>query len=584
MLLLPITVYADGDPNIDNGGGETEDGTKENSWNIGNDGVRVTIVRESDKRAATSPVDFSNSTRVVNFNFGYKNKLNYKNGSSLNPNNDAYQCVKPATAIPAVVTANGGANIVAIKTYFSKEGTLKDICDKTGFDYDELISGDYVVMLEPLVYITYNGIKFCMTATEAALYDRMTSGDLKSKLGNITHQNLPLAMFLEKPDLGFPAWKGSTSGIRSNEDIISSLGIGTVRFTEQPEEPKDEDDTPPAGTKVYEYHTNTDVITAIDVKDTKGGKSGISPDDKAKVTFRVNGNTYTKSFVTPPHESTPLWIKWRTPSTPQKVTINVSSTHGQVITPTVIANVTELTESTPPDPESRDTNKGFRVPKVPKQMNVTRLTWGEWLPKWHENWEWESDWQWKKKGHNSNCKPDCTKNHGGKWVDKGKYVDNGWWVYTWREYYATASAESTVKPADQVPTAYKSGNTYKMKSGYGINIDVKAKVFTTGKNGDITTAQNAIATFPEFGYSTYNRVLELTGRNEFAFRRNPYSMYKAPVHFLPVWYPDRSDYAPQTVVLDIWTPSGQLMVYSDDKLRIDGSYFDDWHVAPQLVR
>ena len=33
-----------------------------------------------------------------------------------------------------------------------------------------------------------------------------------SKMPSLTHQNLPLSIFLETPDLGYPAWGGTTSG------------------------------------------------------------------------------------------------------------------------------------------------------------------------------------------------------------------------------------------------------------------------------------------------------------------------------------------------------------------------------------
>lgn len=58
-MAFSITTYAS-DPNIDGGGGGTEEGTGENFWSIGNDGIRVTIVRESNKKAVTEPVDFTN--------------------------------------------------------------------------------------------------------------------------------------------------------------------------------------------------------------------------------------------------------------------------------------------------------------------------------------------------------------------------------------------------------------------------------------------------------------------------------------------------------------------------------------------
>ncbi|MDT3705059.1 MAG: hypothetical protein ROZ36_19200 [Thermincola sp.] len=48
-----------------------------------------------------------------------------------------------------------------------------------------------------------------------------------------------MAMFLETPDLGYPAWDGSTTKAASNADIISSLGIGIVRFNEAEPEPQE---------------------------------------------------------------------------------------------------------------------------------------------------------------------------------------------------------------------------------------------------------------------------------------------------------------------------------------------------------
>ena len=164
------------------------------------------------------------------YHFGFKNKLAYTNSIALTLQTSAYRVIKPASSLPTIVSNSGENNIETVRDFFRDETTIRDIADKTGFDYNQLISGDYVLLLEPLIYITYEGIRFAMTATEAALYDQITSGNLKKKLGSITHQNLPLAMFLEKPDLGYPAWKGATTGLRANSDIISSLGFGTVRF------------------------------------------------------------------------------------------------------------------------------------------------------------------------------------------------------------------------------------------------------------------------------------------------------------------------------------------------------------------
>ena len=106
---------------------------------------------------------------------------------------------------------------------------------------------------------------------------------------SLTHKNLPLAMFLEVSDLGFPAWGGSTTSAASNANIKSSLGLGVVRFTEQPE--------PPAVSSYdYEYRVNTEVITAVTVS---GGQS--DPKKPTRVTFNIAGTTYKFTNVYSPY-------------------------------------------------------------------------------------------------------------------------------------------------------------------------------------------------------------------------------------------------------------------------------------------
>ena len=45
-LVAPMTVYATGDGNIDNGGGSLGSGTSTNYWSSHDEGVRVTVVNE----------------------------------------------------------------------------------------------------------------------------------------------------------------------------------------------------------------------------------------------------------------------------------------------------------------------------------------------------------------------------------------------------------------------------------------------------------------------------------------------------------------------------------------------------------
>ena len=233
-----LPAFAVGDGNIDGGGGGMGDGTSTNSWTPGNDGVRVTVIRASDHAVVTTPIDFTNKSPTnVRVHFGKVSKLSYSNGKQLIPSQSAYSFVNPAQAIPRIVSTNGSNNIDAIKKYFCSEYIIKRVADITGMDYDVLIGGDYKLLLEPFAFYKFEGVMIATTATEAALYDEQVSGLLRKRMTSLSHKNLPLSMFLEVSDLGYPAWSGSKTSTASNADIKSSLGLGIVRFQEEPEAP-----------------------------------------------------------------------------------------------------------------------------------------------------------------------------------------------------------------------------------------------------------------------------------------------------------------------------------------------------------
>lgn len=110
-----------------------------------------------------------------------------------------YVCVQPTQKLPKIIsTGSSKASIAAIRSYFTDEQVIRAIAGYVGIDFDLLISGDYRIVVEPLAYLCYNGQQFAMTATEAALYDQVVNGDLRKKLGTLTHKNLPLAIFWRK--------------------------------------------------------------------------------------------------------------------------------------------------------------------------------------------------------------------------------------------------------------------------------------------------------------------------------------------------------------------------------------------------
>lgn len=265
-LILSIQVYAVGDGNLDGGGGSMGQGTSQNSWSPGNEGVRVTVIRAESHDPVTRPIDLTNKHPNIAYSFGKVSKMSYTRGSALMIDTNPYEYVNPAQSLPRIISSKslGQANIEQIKSYFTDEQVVRSIAGLTGMDFDTLVGGEYRLLLEPISFLKFQGALIAVTATEAALYDEMLSGGLRAVLPTVAFQNLPLSMFLETPDLGYPAWGGPTSGIRSNSEIKSSLGLGIVRFRDVPPE------EPEITTYDYEYRTNTEVITAVEVS---GGQS-----------------------------------------------------------------------------------------------------------------------------------------------------------------------------------------------------------------------------------------------------------------------------------------------------------------------
>lgn len=548
-LLFALPAYAVGEGNLDGGGGSMGQGTSQNYWSPGNEGVRVTVVRTEGREPVTRPIDLTNKRPSIVYSFGKVCKISYNNGTALAVSTDPYEYVNPAQALPRIISSQslGQANIEEIKSYFTDEQVIRSIAGLTGMDFDTLINGEYRLLIEPISFLTFQGNLIAATATEAALYDELTSGAVRAVLPTVAFQNLPLSMFLEVPDLGYPAWGGATSGVRSNMEIKSSLGLGVVRFNE----------VPPEGVEViefdYEYRTNTEVITAVEVK---GGQS--DPDDPVSVTFTVGGRSYRVNNVYYPEGDSQLaWIRWTTPEEPQTMTIIVQ-VHGggQVDKGTLQVNIVDLDENPPPDPNADDRNDGFSRPAIPVNEEKTTAEWGVWRPWWQEHWVW----------------------HDGDEDDDGYWCDHGWWEFDFDRYSASLTASMEITPDEKAPTA--SGDT--MKSGYGFNEKVTTHV-STNQSSAVTPAQNAVTYFPEFQYQNFWRLLERMNSGYdmiHEFQENRYSTYSRRTHFTPIWYPDGS-YTAYTWLIDCWTPAGMLSMNLTDSLTIDGNLWSDWHIAPQ---
>ena len=547
--ICPMSALADtgGSGNVDGGGGSMGQGTSQNSWNPGMDGVRVTVIYSETQKPASASIDLTSKTPVIKIHFGKVSKIQYRDGSSISPTTSSYVYYNPAITMPRIIsTGSSKASIEAIKKYFCDEIIVRYIAELTGISYDDLITGKYKLLLEPIAYFKHNGVMYAMTAHEAALYDNQTGGALRRTMTSLTHKNLPLAMYLEYSDLGFAAYSGPANKTCSNDTIIAYLGMGIVRFEEQPPEQPEPTDYD------YEYRVDTDVITPV----TLYAGSEINPDGPATVTFTIKGSTYRMSnIVIPEGDSQLAWVKWHTPSEPQDITITVRTNRGTLSQTTIKAKVVDLSGNDPPDPKATDTAGSWRPSSVPSREEKSYAAWSVWWAQWHPYWVWHS-----------------TGDGDGYWVDEG------WYDFFRDNYSASMTATTRIEPDEKVPTA--AGNT--MKSGYGVGNTVTATVSTSAPMSHYTYGQTAVSYFPEFNYTTYWRLLDRlsSGRTaRFQFAENIYSTYKQRVHFSPVWFPDGS-YTVNTHVMDIWTPAGMLCANLTDSVTISGSLYDDWHIAP----
>lgn len=71
-MSTPLTAYATGEGNIDGGGGNMGDATSHGSWNPGNEGVRVTIVRSSDQQWSQLPLILRTKRHLLLFTISEK--------------------------------------------------------------------------------------------------------------------------------------------------------------------------------------------------------------------------------------------------------------------------------------------------------------------------------------------------------------------------------------------------------------------------------------------------------------------------------------------------------------------------------
>ena len=584
-LILPVR--AEGDGNMDgNGGGDFGQGSATDYWSSGYEGVRVTIVTSTGTQAC-SPVDYTNISNIPTSigHFGKASKLAYLKGKPLTPLKNGYIAKRPINPLPTIITTGGGNHISALKRYFTSKSFLNSICMDTGFNYEQLIGGQYKVLIEPIAYFHFQGHMIACTATEAALYDTMTQGLLWKRMNALTHKNLPLSMFLERPDLGIPAYSGpKNTTFKDNSRILRELGVGIISFNEHTVT----DPNPSGGD--YTFRTDTDVILSVYFDNTTG--DDITPDDNATIDLNIGGQIYHRDFVCPAGEKQLVWVKWHTPSNPQKIEITATSAQIPTLNKSMTADIVKIEETPPPDPTYYDKNYGFALKPIQDFGSNTSTEWSEWYSyRVHEPALHEHSWY------------EYVPDHPEWWdyIPYGDYWTNQWpcteetcdtpnlhckWEFELNHYSANLNVDFSINPDTRCTTAYENSSGWIMKSGYGVQAQCDVSVSTSGQAADydVTPIQNVVSLFSEFDYDLYNRFLQTNSsltngyRATWNFKANEYSYYNNGIHFTPLWYPNDTDYVVEAAVFDCWTPGGQLYTTVSDKIQIYGSCLDDWYI------
>jgi len=610
LMLLSQSVLASGDPNIDGGGGGMGTGTNTNVWTVRSDsgrainqgdGLRVYLVNPSTGVPVSASIDITNSNvaRTEMRNGRGKTKFEYKYvDSSLSNFDTEYQYIRVDNSqkLPRIVpssASNNTARIDAIKDWFLTQNHADWIFGQLGTDIDEVRAGGYLIAIEPIAYFRHNGLHYAMTATEAALFDRTANGRLRNTMGPLTHRNLPLAIFLEDDEFvgssyQINAWTGSRTANASNTNIIDLLGIGYIRYFPVPT------DTDP-GTADFAYPTDTWVVTSFRMCNIR--RSGSSWVDASAITLNnpasarvtIGSTEYNISNIYIPSGGEQLiWVKWKTPSTPQTMTASASPSTGFLqnrqstginnrYVSSITANITIYSndmESEPPDPTLDDTASSIGYSALDASraksgilgINRDSNSWHVW---------------------------DC--------VLHVEYV-NGEPRYSFRFHRIVYTAQIrtsyiNMTPDIHCPTAYTRNYRTYMKSGYGVNLETETNIRITmlheGTRATTTTTytspastsfaaapQYVFAQFREFNYGGYERQLELFN-NRFVFKRNRFSTYNSRVHYTPWWVPDGTEYDIITRSDFAYTPTGKLAIFGiSNAITIEGNIYDDWRIAP----
>ncbi len=158
-------------------------------WRSSEYGARVTLVDADtgDRIPEYSPIDYYEKTVVdqggLNVplknvkHFGKWCKSDYRADDTLIEDTaEEYAAIKPPPGFPRMLNNGAGLNtdLKKIKDYFGDKNTIQQFCANIGATYEEVTSGKYKFLVEPIVYISMPEIStvYAATITELGLWNR----------------------------------------------------------------------------------------------------------------------------------------------------------------------------------------------------------------------------------------------------------------------------------------------------------------------------------------------------------------------------------------------------------------------------
>ena len=81
-------------------------GTSQNKWTPGMEGVRVTVILADTRTPVTQPIDFTNKRLTnIQLHFGKISKLSYNKGTALNASSETYTFINPGQSLPRIISS-----------------------------------------------------------------------------------------------------------------------------------------------------------------------------------------------------------------------------------------------------------------------------------------------------------------------------------------------------------------------------------------------------------------------------------------------------------------------------------------------